>query len=460
MLQHVIKTHLNASQIYARLASIPGKVLLDDSSREHGHRYAILGVDPRVTLSLTGDRKLLRRRGGGLEVAADVFAAARSMLSEIRELSDPPIAESVFAGGIMGYLGYELNRHFEDVPTSNPPDSTLPDAILAGFDTWFEIDESRVGEIRLISLDATESWQNRIGQMVDLIADGPELEEYRPPASRRVAYSNLDKAEYLNSVGRIHDYIREGEAYQVNLTQRFLLALEESPIAAFERIRANHPAPFGALLEYGKSAILSHSPESFVRIDGSLVESRPIKGTIHRSSDPTEDERLKKTLLESKKDQAELAMIVDLIRNDMSRVCRPMSVNVTEHAVIKSAPTVHHLVSTVEGRLKDGMDFFDLLQASWPGGSITGVPKISAMHIINELENLRRGPYTGSVGYVGIDGRSEWSIAIRTMILENGYARVHGGGGIVIDSDPESEFEESVVKVAGILDALDADIVS
>ncbi len=460
MLQEVIDTELCASALYARLESVPGKILLDDSARGLGQRFSILGIDPRATLTVQGRRYIHRRRGGGLQVASNLAVLARSMLQELRDLGAAPLGEKVFAGGLMGYLGYELNDQFEDIPATNPADSSLPDAVLAAYDIWLEIDESQDNRVRILSLDSSEDAIKRIAHVKDLIKNGPALPVYTAPEKRRVAQSNLSKDVYLGLVEKIRQKIRAGDVYQVNLTQRFLTAISDSPIAVFEHIRQQHPAPLGALMEWGRSAISSHSPESFLRLDGARVETRPIKGTTARAKDPAEDERQRRLLEKSEKDRAELAMIVDLMRNDLSRVCRPASVSVINHAQTRSVPTVHHLVSQIRGRLKEGADFFDLLKASWPGGSITGAPKIAAMKVINELEHVRRGPYTGSMGYVSIDDRAEWSIAIRTLVLENGYARIHGGGGIVIDSDPEHEYAESVVKVAGILDALDTDLVT
>ena len=199
---------------------------------------------------------------------------------------------------------------------------------------------------------------------------------------------------------------------------------------------------------------MSFSPELFFDVEDAWVTTRPIKGTAARAEDPALDRRRRTALLASEKDRAELAMIVDLMRNDLSRVCEAATVRCREHAVLETMPTVHHLVSTIEGRLAPGQDVFDLLRAAFPGGSITGAPRRRAMEFIESLETLRRGVYTGSIGFLGFDGRACLNIAIRTLVLEDGYARIHGGGGIVIDSDPEAEWAESVVKVKGLLDGL------
>ncbi len=455
MLQIDIETDQGASQIYDLLDRFSGKILLDDSARRQGQRYSLLGLLPRTTLVIRDKRFLLKRREGGLEIVGDFLSAARIMLSELSGLGEIPRNERVFSGGLMGFLGYELNQHFEQVSVANPRDSGLPDAVLGAYDLWLEIDEERKGTVRILSLDETESAEERMAAIANVLqgASGFSAEEERS-TGESLAISSFSKSTYLSHIRAIQDYIRAGDVYQVNLTQRFLLPVNDRPIVLFEKIRRQHGAPFGAFMEWDGAAISSHSPESFVKLRGPHIESQPIKGTIGRSPNPVIDEALKSDLLNSEKDKAELAMIVDLMRNDFSRVCRPGTVTVHDHAHIQTAPTVHHLVSRVCGRLKEGLDFFDFLKAAWPGGSITGAPKIRAMEVINELEPLRRGPYTGSIGYLGVDGRGEWNIAIRTVVFENGYARVHGGGGIVIDSNDEAEYAESVVKVAGILKAL------
>jgi anthranilate/para-aminobenzoate synthase component I len=258
----------------------------------------------------------------------------------------------------------------------------------------------------------------------------------------------------VDQVEEIRELIREGSVYQVNLTQRFRIPCDEDPLIVYRRMRSKHPAPYSAFIPIGESAILSSSPECFLRSDGMHVESRPIKGTIRRSRDADQDADLQGQLRDSEKDLAELTMIVDLVRNDLSRVCRGGSIRVEEHAHIESAPTVHHLVTSVKGELEVGRDGFDLLRAALPAGSITGAPKVRAMELIDNLERVRRGVYTGSIGFIAPDASMDLSVAIRTVVLSNRVAHVFGGGGIVIDSLPESEYDESLVKVRGLIDLL------
>jgi para-aminobenzoate synthetase component 1 len=257
----------------------------------------------------------------------------------------------------------------------------------------------------------------------------------------------MTRAEYLRRVERIKDYLAAGDIYQVNLAQRFEAALTEDPLAIYERLRALSPAPFGAYLELGGWQILSSSPELLLRVDaGGHARTRPIKGTRPRGPGAADDQRLAAELMASAKDQAELLMIVDLERNDLGRVCRTGSVRVEERQRLETHPTVFHLVATVAGTLAADRDLFDALRAMLPGGSISGVPKIRALQIIDELEPCRRHVYTGALGWLGFDGACALNVAIRTIVTHAGRARYHVGGGIVADSVPESEFEETLAK--------------
>ena len=266
--------------------------------------------------------------------------------------------------------------------------------------------------------------------------------------------SNFTHEEYIAAVKRIKEYIVAGDIYQVNLTQRFTCGLKRHPWEMYRRLRRINAAPFSAYLNFGDGHVCSSSPERFLKVEGNRVETRPIKGTRHRSSDPREDLRLQEELLASRKDRAELSMIVDLLRNDLGRVCEYGSVKVEEHAVLESYATVHHLVSTVTGTLHAGQDQADLLRATLPGGSITGAPKIRAMQIIDELEPTRRSVYTGSLGYFSFGGAVDTNIAIRTFIVKGGRGYFQVGGGIVADSSPQDEFEETLHKGKALFETL------
>lgn len=278
------------------------------------------------------------------------------------------------------------------------------------------------------------------------------------PFTLRSAFApDIEPADYQRAIARIHDYIRAGDCYQVNYAQRFQARYEGDPWIAYRALRDACPTPFSGYLNLdGDDAVLSLSPERFMRLQDGRIEARPIKGTRPRGATPTQDQALADELLASAKDRAENLMIVDLLRNDIGRVSRIGSVRVPELFSLESYPNVHHLVSSVEAELADGLDAFDLLAASFPGGSITGAPKIRAMEIIDELETAQRGLYCGSLLYIDSRGHMDSSIAIRSMLAQNGHISCWGGGGIVMDSDWEDEYRESIAKVRVLMETLEA----
>ncbi|MBX6364578.1 MAG: aminodeoxychorismate synthase component I, partial [Gemmatimonadetes bacterium] len=267
--------------------------------------------------------------------------------------------------------------------------------------------------------------------------------------------STFSRAGYLDVVARTREYILAGDIFQANLSQRLEAVWDAPPFELYERLRGRNPAPFAAYFDLGDAAVVSASPERFLRLRGDRVETRPIKGTAPRGLTPMHDMALERALRTSEKDRAENVMIVDLLRNDLARVCVDDSVEVPELCVIERYPSVHHLVSTVRGRLRSGLGPVDLLRATFPGGSITGAPKVRAMEIIHELEPTRRGVYTGAIGYVGFDGAMDTSIAIRTFVVRGGRCYFQVGGGIVADSEPEREYLETLAKAAGLVAALE-----
>jgi para-aminobenzoate synthetase component 1 len=266
--------------------------------------------------------------------------------------------------------------------------------------------------------------------------------------------SNFDRARYLATVRRAIEYVHAGDCFQVNIAQRLLLPATLSPLELYGRLRERNPAPFAGYLDLGDFVVASASPERFLRVQDGVVETRPIKGTRPRGATPAEDQARRQELLDSAKDRAENVMIVDLLRNDLGRVCAYGSVRVPALCRLETYRTVHHLVSEVRGRLRDGLGPVDLLRAAFPGGSVTGAPKVRAMEIIAELEPTARGAYCGSLGYLGFDGTMDTSILIRTFTVGRGWCQFPVGGGIVADSVPEREYEETWHKAEGLLRAL------
>ena len=276
-----------------------------------------------------------------------------------------------------------------------------------------------------------------------------------PVPSRPDLFSNFDESAYLRTIRRAIDYVHAGDCFQVNIAQRLLTRQHEPPLALYQRLREKNPAPFAGYLDLGDFVIASASPERFLRVRDGLIETRPIKGTRPRGRTPAEDFARADELRESAKDVAENVMIVDLMRNDLGRVCDYGSVQVEAVCRLESFRYVHHLVSEVRGRLRRGLDAVDLLRATFPGGSVTGAPKIRAMEIITELEQVARGAYCGCLGYVGFDGAMDTNLLIRTFTLGKGWAQFSVGGGIVADSDPRREYEETWHKAAGLLRGLE-----
>ncbi|MFQ5915388.1 MAG: aminodeoxychorismate synthase component I, partial [Nitrospinota bacterium] len=294
--------------------------------------------------------------------------------------------------------------------------------------------------------------------LLKTVAEAPVPERDRSPALSSALSSNLSQGEYEEAVRQALAYIAAGDVYQVNLSQRFEGKLRIAPEELALRLFEASPAPFSAFLSFDKRAIVSSSPERFLGVRDGAVETWPIKGTRPRGATPEEDARLRAELLASEKERAELVMITDVLRNDLGRVCACGSVQVAELRAVASHANVHHTYSRVVGRLRPGVDLVDLLQATFPGGSVTGAPKVRAMEIIEELEPTARGPYCGAIGYIGADGTMDLNIAIRTVLCEGDRLTFQVGGGIVADSRPADEYEETLHKARGILKALGSDV--
>ncbi len=361
------------------------------------------GVDPAVVLRSWRRRVELERRHGQCErFEGDPFEVLRALLTEWKRLP---------RGAAVGYLGYGLKRHIERLPDTAVDDLKIPECYLAFYDRVHPFDPRPLA---------------------------PPAPALGLPAHFQGLKSSFTREAYEAAVGRALDYIRAGDIYQVNLSQRFQAQCRDDPFQVYLRLRALSPAPFAAYLRYPDFAVLSSSMECFLRYQPQdrLIEARPIKGTRPRGPDTTSDRALATELLASAKDRAENVMIVDLERNDLGKVAEIGSVVVTGLCELESYATVHHLVSTVGARLRADRDLVDLLRAMFPSGSVTGAPKIRAMEIIDELEPVARGVYTGAIGYLGFDGTMELNVAIRTMVIKDGVASFHVGGGIVADSDP------------------------
>ncbi|WP_276200519.1 aminodeoxychorismate synthase component I [Chelatococcus sp. XZ-Ab1] len=440
----------------ARLAPL-GHLTFLDSARDGGlGRYAYAAADPFGIFSVRGGRCFW----DGERLDEPFVPALKARLAAFRQerLADLP----PFQGGAAGFLAYDLARAFEKLPLTAAGAGAVPEAVLPFYDVVlaFDLVASRAF---LVSTGWPETEpavrERRAGQRAEAFLD--RLRQPAPPMRGNPAIASdawvadFSRDDYLAVVRRTIDYILAGDIFQACLAQRF-----EAPLppgfdgwAFYRRLRSVNAAPFGAWLDYGDVKVASSSPERFLRLDRGHVETRPIKGTAPRSADPQEDTALAAALAASEKDRAENLMIVDLLRNDLSRVCRPGSVHEPALCALESYANVHHLVSTVTGELEAGRDAVDLIAATFPGGSISGAPKIRAMEIIAELERNARGVFCGAIGFIGFSGDMDLNIAIRTVTLAGGKAVVQAGGGITMLSDPPAEHEETMVKARRIFEA-------
>ncbi|MGH7644960.1 MAG: aminodeoxychorismate synthase component I [Gemmatimonadales bacterium] len=440
----------------SRFADLPHPVFLDSaaaSPRLGAHSF--LAADPVA---------VLRSERG----VPDPLAWTRRALAPYARA--PLAGLPPFQGGVAGYLAYEWGASLEQVPRPGRDDVPVPDAVLGLYD-WVIAWDHAAGRAWIISTGIgeagsgkREAWAaERLAWVKEAVGrtGGQAVRattSTRPPdrPTAQGLQSDFTRDEYVAGVSRVRDYILAGDIFQANLAQRFQARLWDTPLELYRRLRRVSPAPFAAFLGCGDFAVASISPERFLRVDpaAGTIESRPIKGTRPRGADPAADEALARALAASDKDRAENVMIVDLVRNDVSRVARPGSVRVPELCVLERHPTVHHLVSTVTAELDAGRDALDLLAACFPGGSVTGAPKVRAMQIIAQLERAPRGVYCGAIGYLSVTGALDTSVAIRTAVARDRAVVFHAGAGIVADSDPETEYQETRDKAAAFARAL------
>lgn len=422
----------------ARARGMPGIALLDSGGPAWG-RTSVLGVGGEIVASWPAATR-------------DPFAAVRDDLARytVEHHHDWP-----FTGGLIGWFGYDMRTLVEELPDRHPRGDRLPSCLVMAYRVCALRDETS-GRCEIVWLEdpedeaATRRARELAAALRTRLVD-PAADPGPVPAAPRSAIRCEDRTLHEDAVRAAIRHISAGDVYQVNLAQKFTCRRPRDLIGFYRRLREENPAAFGAFIPVGDDAVLSVSPERFVSVDGRRVLTRPIKGTAPRAPDPAEDAARARDLRGSAKDRAELSMIVDVLRNDLSRCCDPGSVRVLRSHVLESHPTVHHLVADIEGTLASGRDRVDLLRATLPGGSITGAPRIRAMEIIDDLERNRRGVYCGSLGYLGYDGRMDLNILIRTVVASGDQLSFFGGGGIVADSDPGAEYDETLDKVRGII---------
>lgn len=433
-------------QTFSALQHQPWAMLLHSGFAEHAHnRFDILVADPRVTLTTRGALTMTQDAEGCQQSDDDPLRLLHKALARFA-FTPAPDEDFPFQGGALGLFGYDLGRRLERLPSQASADLNTPDMAVGIYD-WALIADHHRERLTLLcygDANARLAWLN---------AQQPaQTKPFRLTSPWR---SNMTREEYGEKFRQVQAYLRSGDCYQVNLAQRFCAHYEGSEWQAFLTLNAANRAPFSAFLRLPEQAILSLSPERFIRLHDNAIETRPIKGTLPRLSNPEDDARQALRLAQSPKDRAENLMIVDLLRNDIGRVATPGSVKVPELFVVEPFPAVHHLVSTITATLPPSLHATDLLRASFPGGSITGAPKVRAMEIIEELEPQRRNAWCGSIGYLSFCGAMDTSITIRTLTAENGALYCSAGGGIVADSEEAAEYQETFDKVNRILHALE-----
>ena len=428
-------------------------------------RYSFIGSDPFIVINTRGSESVLTRGAEKSSLSGNPFDVVNHFLEVYRlDSCSSPVP---FIGGAVGYFSYDLCHFIERLPNTTVDDLKLPECYFGFYDLVLAFDNLQ-GKVYVIStgfpeLRETERMERaikRLKEVKDKLADALSSGTEAPftsasfPMEQVTLKGGFTHKEYVDAVEKARQYIIAGDIFEVNLSQRFEAELSITPYELYKRLRHINPAPFACYLNFDEVTVVSASPERFLRVRGDWVETRPIKGTRRRGKTPEEDKVLSNELLSSVKDRAENIMIVDLERNDLGRVCRFGTVKVTELTILEMFPTVFHLTSTVEGRLIEGKSCIDLLKATFPGGSITGAPKVRAMEIIDELEPTKRSVYTGNIGYLSFNGDIDLNIAIRTLLVKGRKAYFQVGGAVVYDSDPEAEYQETLDKGRALINAL------
>ncbi|MFH2067121.1 MAG: aminodeoxychorismate synthase component I [Pseudomonadota bacterium] len=442
-----------------KFAPIPGTVILLSGGNLDCSRYHILAAKPWLSIRGLGSRISFQTKQEKHSFLADPFLALDSLLGQYQQNISPQLP---VAAGLFGYLAYDLKDHLEHLPRTAVDDLTLPQLCMFA-PSILLIQEKETGKTTLCIPKRMENGKETLSEDLHFFQ---ETMKQRPAGDTgfhgdpKGFTANFTQDAYIESIRKIREYIAAGHVYQVNMSQRFESKFSGNAFRLFTELFQSNPAPFFSYIEAGDHQIVSTSPERFIQQTGDRIETRPIKGTRPRGKTPEQDRQMAAELSKSPKDDAELSMIVDLLRNDLGKVCTGGSVKVTQHKRLEAYENVFHLVSIVEGQLAFGKNAVDLIRATFPGGSITGCPKIRAMEIIDELEPCRRHIYTGSIGYISFHETMDLSIAIRTATIKKGRILFSAGGGIVYDSDPLQEFQETLHKGKTLMETVKADSTS
>lgn len=444
-----IETELTPFEVYSVFKDEKNSIFLDSGKdAENLGRYSFIGINPFLTVKSQSGICIIN----GEEKGKDCFVILKKILKQYKIENHTSLP--FIAGGI-GYFSYDLCRQIEELPQLANEDVDIPECYFNFYDNIIVFDNLK-DEVFITALGILDKWEESIKKIENRIEAGAKIvyDNYKMKIKWDIFESNFTKEEYLDSVEKVRNYIRNGDIYITNLTQRFLCSTQKKPYEVYKILRNINPAPFAALMNLDDFSIVSSSPERFLKIKNKVVETRPIKGTRPRGQNSIEDEKNRNELINSEKDKSELLMIVDLERNDLSRVCKPNSVKVTELFKLEEHSTVYHLVSTVIGEIKDEYNCIDCTKVCFPGGSITGAPKIRSMEVIEEIEGVRRNIYTGCIGYLGFDESVDLNIVIRTILMKDNKAYFGVGGGITWESEKEAEYEETLDKAKALMIAL------
>lgn len=443
-----MKPARGAAELYTYFAGTDDSVFLDSSLVNKLGRYSVIGAVPYLKLVKEGNNFYIN---GEKETTCSFETYLKTYLAEHKDKNN---TELPIISGAIGYFSYEYGRKLMEVDSAKEDLVSIPDAVLVFYD-FYIIEDRHEQRTYLIANGITREAAKLLDEMETRINGKPVYMQKESDTEYPIEVQpNFAKDEYKQAVDRMIRYIIEGDIYITNMTQQLSVKSDKVPLDVFYDLRENNPSPFGGYFDYGDFQIVCASPERFLKMQKGHVNTRPIKGTRKRGETPEEDMLMRTELENSEKDKSELLMIVDLERNDLNRVCRPGSVKVTELFSVEEYATVFHLVSDIEGDLEESKSVMDLLEAAFPGGSITGAPKYRAMEIIDELENNKRNLYTGSIGYLTLDGGCDFNIVIRTALHKDGKYYLGVGGGITAESDLEFEYEETLQKAKAVLLAM------
>ena len=442
-----IKTELDAFDIYSLFKEDRTVTILDSGmGAEDLGRYSFIGLNPFTTFKYENNICTINKK----EFNGRPFDELKKLISKYKIENS---TEFPYIAGAMGYFSYDIGRTIEEIPVMTIEEIKIPDCYFYFYDNAIIVDNLKK-KTYITSLGILKSEKDSINKIKHKISKGHKIKYRKVNDSNTKFVSNFSKEEYIETVEKVRQYIRNGDIYITNLTQRFCCETKKGPYDVYKDLRHINPAPFAALMNVEDFSIVSSSPERFIEIRNNFVQTRPIKGTRPRGKSEEEDLKNRQELIDSEKDRSELLMIVDLERNDLSKVCKPYSVKVTELFKLEEYSTVFHLVSTVVGKLKDEYTAVDCIKACFPGGSITGAPKVRSMEVIEKLEPTRRNIYTGCIGYLGFDGNADLNIVIRTILMKDGKAYLGVGGGITWESDDEAEYDETLDKARALMKVL------